>query len=172
MIASRISLPSSGRAGLQISTLNSPPRRLAPANIKSALSGLISHKMASRLVHVSNHTSRVLPRTTRTFLSFGRHQSTTPQSATPARPLQTQQPAQSQSPVARHPSAVSHPALDGSQPKGGDNNNIVLIFGGLLIACAPLSYWYWGYRERAMKAKKEEMLRGIQERYAARHGSG
>jgi hypothetical protein len=73
--------------------------------------------------------------------------------------------------VAKHPSSVSHPALHEEEPRNTDNA-IFLIFGGLVLAAAPLSYWYWGYRERAIKAKKEEILRGIQERYAARHGSG
>jgi multidrug efflux pump subunit AcrA (membrane-fusion protein) len=84
--------------------------------------------------------------------------------------------AQQQSPVAeiaKHPSAVSHPALsDQPAQRGGGDNSIVFIFGGLLLGGIPLSYWYWSYRERAMRQKKEEMLRGIQERYAARHGGG
>jgi hypothetical protein len=88
-----------------------------------------------------------------------------------AQQLQAQQPPPAE--VAKHPSAVSHPALSDqpTQREGGDNS-IVFIFGGLLLGAIPLSYWYWGYRERAMTQKKEEMLRGIQERYAARHGGG
>jgi hypothetical protein len=59
--------------------------------------------------------------------------------------------------IAKHPSAVSHPALS-DQPvqRGGGDNSIVYIFGGLLLGGIPLSYWYWGYRERAMTRKKEE----------------
>ena len=148
-----------------------------------------SNKMIFRL---ANRSSHALP--TRTSQLLRRHQSTAPAPATPSQSLQAQQlqarqrqqliaqqilaqqlQAQ-QSPVAdiaKHPSAVSHPALSG-QPtqRGRGDNSIVFIFGGLLLGGIPLSYWYWGYRQRAMRQKKEEMLRGIQERYAARHGSG
>jgi hypothetical protein len=150
---------------------------------------LSSSKMIFRL---ANRSSNALP--TRTTQLLRRHQSTAPARATPSQSLQAQQlearqrqqliaqqilaqQLQSQqSPVAeiaKHPSAVSHPALS-EQPtqRGGGDNSIVFIFGGLLLGGIPLSYWYWGYRQRAMRQKKEEMLRGIQERYAARHGGG
>lgn len=143
-------------------------------------------KMISRL---ANRPSHALP--TRTSRFSGRHQSTASARASPslqaqqlrarqqqqllaqqilAQQLQTQQPPQAEG--AKHPSAVSHPALDQPTQRGGGDNSIVFIFGGLLLGGIPLSYWYWGYREQAMKRKKEEMLRGIQERYAARHGGG
>jgi len=124
--------------------------------------------MISRIARISGSSSQALRRSTRTLQVFQRHQSTAPQTAT-AQPPQIQQ--ASTSKIAKHPSTVSHPALHEEEPRNADNG-IFLIFGGLLLAAAPLSYWYWGYRERAMIAKKEEMLRGIQERYAARHGSG
>ncbi|KAM0703193.1 hypothetical protein Q7P35_009131 [Cladosporium inversicolor] len=123
--------------------------------------------MISRLARTPGSSSQVLRRPGRAIQVFQRHQSTAPQTAT-AQPPQTQQASTPQ--IAKHPSSVSHPALSEEEPRNADNG-IFLIFGGLLLAGLPLSYWYWGYRERAMKAKKEEMLRGIQERYAARHGS-
>jgi hypothetical protein len=145
------------------------------------------------IFRLANHSSHALP--TRTSQLLRRHQSTASAPATPTQALQARQlqarqrqqliaqqillqqlQAQQQSPVAeiaKHPSAVSHPALsDQPAQRGGGDNSIVFIFGGLLLGGIPLSYWYWGYRERAMRQKKEEMLRGIQERYAARHGGG
>lgn len=105
---------------------------------------------------------------------FERHQSTAPrpepsipEKTTPVQPLQPSPP-----PVKTHPSSEAHPALRSGSSQRNNDNAIFLIFGGLLIGAIPLSYWYWGYRERKMREKKEEMLRGIQERYAARHGSG
>ena len=174
--------------GVMTSTLVVKDIRLSCAcSTKSTL--LSPNKMIFRL---ANRSSHALP--TRTSQLLRRHQSTAPQAATTAQSLQAQQlqarqrqqliaqqilaqqlQAQ-QSPIAeiaKHPSAVSHPALS-EQPtqRGGGDNSIVFIFGGLLLGGIPLSYWYWGYREQAMKRKKEEMLRGIQERYAARHGGG
>jgi hypothetical protein len=125
--------------------------------------------MIPRLARTTIHLSKALAGSPRTFKVFQRHQSTLPQAATPAQPLQTQQATPPQ--IAKHPSSVSHPALGDEEPERNSDNGIFLIFGGLLLAGAPLSYWYWGYRERAMKQKKEEMLRGIQERYAARHAT-
>lgn len=128
--------------------------------------------MISRVVRIPKYSSQPLVRSSRTLNVSARHQSTLPQTATPAKPPQTQQAASSQLADAKHPSSVSHPALSEQPEARNADNAIFLIFGGLLLAAAPLSYWYWGYRERAMKQKKEEMLRGIQERYAARHASG
>jgi len=142
--------------------------RLAPTNTAHHRHTFIPRKMIPRLARVSGLSGQALGRSTRALPVSRRHKSTVPQTAT-AQPPQTQQVSTPQ--VAKHPSSVSHPALGDQEPRNTDNA-IFLIFGGLLLAGAPLSYWYWGYRERAMKAKKEEMLRGIQERYAARHGSG
>jgi hypothetical protein len=163
-------------------------RRLMTCACSTKATMLSSSKMILRL---ANRSSHALP--TRTSQLLRRQQSTAPARATQAQSLQAQrlearrqqliaqqilaQQLQSQqSPVAeiaKHPSAVSHPALS-EQPtqRGGGDNSIVFIFGGLLLGGIPLSYWYWGYRQRAMRQKKEEMLRGIQERYAARHGGG
>lgn len=148
------------------------PCQLAPTSTTSLEPSNRLTKMISRAVRISRFPSQVLARSSRTLSVHARHQSTSPQTATSAQPPQTQQAASSQLANARpHPSSVSHPAL-GEQPEERNSDNaIFLIFGGLLLAAAPLSYWYWGYRERAMKQKKEEMLRGIQERYAARHGN-
>jgi hypothetical protein len=126
--------------------------------------------MISRFARITGSSSQTLGRSVQVLQVSHRHQSTVPQTAT-AQPPQTQAQQASTPQIAKHPSSVSHPALEDEEPRNSDNA-IFLIFGGLLLAGAPLSYWYWGYRERAMKAKKEEMLRGIQERYAARHGSG
>jgi hypothetical protein len=128
--------------------------------------------MIPRLARTTIYSSKALAGSPRTLKIFQRHQSTLPQAATSAQPQppQTQQAISPQ--IAKHPSSVSHPALGDEEPERNSDNGIFLIFGGLLLAGAPLSYWYWGYRERAMIQKKEEMLRGIQERYAARHGSG
>ena len=120
-----------------------------------------------RLTRISGPPSQALRRSARTFQVPQRHQSTAPQTAT-SQSLQNQQVSTPQ--VAKHPSSVSHPALQEEEPRNTDNA-IFLVFGGLLLIAAPLSYWYWGYRERTIKAKKEEILRGIQERYAARHGN-
>jgi hypothetical protein len=125
--------------------------------------------MISRLAYTTIYSSKALAGSPRTLKVFQRHQSTLPQAATTAQPPQTQRAAPPQ--IAKHPSSVSHPALGDGEPARNSDNGIFLIFGGLLLAGAPLSYWYWGYRERAMKQKKEEMLRGIQERYAARHAT-
>ncbi|KAM0714405.1 hypothetical protein Q7P37_010192 [Cladosporium fusiforme] len=137
----------------------------------------ISNKMALRLAPSSIHAMKACSRPFRALRSTNRHQSTTssPTTATPQQPTtpmrtqQTQPPSQPQ--AAMHPSSVSHPALGESAAKAGNDNTIFLVFGGLLLGGIPLSYWYWGYRERAMRAKKEEMLKGIQERYAARHAN-
>jgi hypothetical protein len=129
-----------------------------------------SDNMISRIVRSSICSSKALANLPRTLTNCQRYQSTLPQTATPGQSPQTQQASLPQ--IAKHPSSVSHPALRDQEPERNNDNAIFLIFGGLLLAGVPLSYWYWGYRERAMKQKKEEMLRGIQERYAARHGSG
>jgi hypothetical protein len=128
-------------------------------------------KMIPRLARTTVYSSKALTGSPRTLKGFQRHQSTLPQAATsaPAQPPQTQPTTPPQ--IAKHPSSVSHPALGDGEPERNSDNGIFLIFGGLLLAGAPLSYWYGGYRERAMKQKKEEMLRGIQERYAARHAT-
>ena len=143
-------------------------QRLAPTTTTDRNKPPKPSKMISRLARISGSSSPALRRSARAIQVSQRHQSTAPQTATSQR-LQTQQASTPQ--VAKHPSSVSHPALQEEEPRNTDNA-IFLIFGGLLLAAAPLSYWYWGYRERAIKAKKEEILRGIQERYAARHGSG
>lgn len=131
---------------------------------------LIARNLVLSTLRRSLRAREAPPTLTSTIHPSRRHQSTVPQSNGTAQPPQTQQPAAT--PAERHPSSVSHPALSNHGPKGGDSNAVVLIFLGLLAGAAPLSYWYWGHRERAMKAKKEEMLKGIQERYAARHGGG
>jgi len=147
---------------------NETLHRLAPTDTTHRKHIFKPSKMISRLARISGSSSQTFGRSTRALQVSCRHQSTVPQTAT-AQPPQTQQASTPQ--VAKHPSSVSHPALGDQEPRNTDNG-IFLIFGGLVLAAAPLSYWYWGYRERAMIAKKEEMLRGIQERYAARHGSG
>lgn len=134
-------------------------------------------KTVLRLPLSPSQTYRLFSRPVRSASMPKRHQSTasppttpTPHPTAPARTQQTQQPLPPDAKM--HPSSVSHPALRNQAAKRGNDNTIFLVFGGLLLGGIPLSYWYWGYRERAMRAKKEEMLRGIQERYAARHGSG
>lgn len=152
------------------SILRSPTgtlHRLAPTNTTHRNNTSEPIKMISRFTRISGFPSQTLRRSARTFQVSQRHQSTAPQTAT-SQPPQNQQASTPQ--VAKHPSSVSHPALQEEEPRNTDNA-IFLIFGGLLLVAAPLSYWYWGYRERAIKAKKEEILRGIQERYAARHGN-
>ena len=156
------------RLDLQL-RLYTRPKRLAPTSVTTPEHDPELDKMISRLARISGSSSQALGRPSAALRAFQRHQSTAPQAAT-AQPPQTQRASTPQ--VAKHPSSVSHPALGDQEPARNTDNAILLIFGGLLLAGAPLSYWYWGYRERAMKAKKEEMLRGIQERYAARHASG
>ena len=140
---------------------------LAPATTTHPNNTSTPIKMISRLARISGSPSQAFRRSARAVQVSQRHQSTAPRTAT-SHHLQNQQAATPQ--IAKHPSSVSHPALQDEEPRNTDNA-IFLIFGGLLLVAAPLSYWYWGYRERAIKAKKEEILRGIQERYAARHGN-
>nr|OQO25806.1 hypothetical protein B0A51_06218 [Rachicladosporium sp. CCFEE 5018] len=68
----------------------------------------------------------------------------------------------------RHPSAVGHPALESKRTKRGSDGLLYLTFFGLLGAGLPLSYWYWGYRERHMKEKKEKILADLRAKYAAK----
>jgi hypothetical protein len=144
-------------------------KRLAPTDTTFLEKNHDLHNMIPRLARASIHSSKALAGSPCTLKVFQRHQSTLPQAATSPQPPQTHQASSPQ--IARHPSSTSHPALGDEEPERNNDNGIFLIFGGLLLAGAPLSYWYWGYRERAMKQKKEEMLRGIQERYAARHAT-
>ena len=163
--------PASAKLPTPASIFRSPTgslHRVAPTTITHRKHPLKPRKMISRFARIPGSSSQALRRSPRALQASCRYQSTAPQTAT-AQPPQTQQASTPQ--VAKHPSSVSHPSLQEEEPRNTDNA-IFLIFGGLVLAAAPLSYWYWGYRERAIKAKKEEILRGIQERYAARHGSG